>query len=131
MRPTDDAALNAIKKKELEDELRRVERNRERREQREKVKGRASNADAPSAASPGQSSADGTTPQKTGRGKKDGTARKCANCGQVGHIKTNRKSVSFRCLFCESEDFVRLASDVERFGPGDLGGLASRAELVL
>lgn len=28
------------------------------------------------------------------------TARKCANCGQVGHIKTNKKSVKCRnCNF--------------------------------
>jgi hypothetical protein len=46
---------------------------------------------------------------KPGKGRsKDGTARKCANCGQVGHIKTNRKSVQpppkFVCT-CEVPDF--------------------------
>lgn len=41
-------------------------------------------------------------PAQKGKGRsKDGTARKCANCGEVGHIKTNRKSVnSFSCPFC-------------------------------
>ena len=29
------------------------------------------------------------------------TQRKCANCGQVGHIKTNKKSVrNSKCPFC-------------------------------
>lgn len=27
--------------------------------------------------------------------ERGGTTRKCANCGQVGHIKTNKKYVSF------------------------------------
>lgn len=52
------------------------------------------------------------TPQKTtstGRGRnKDGTARKCANCGQVGHIKTNRKSVYlFICSACGTQVSVQ------------------------
>ena len=28
------------------------------------------------------------------------TQRKCANCGQVGHIKTNKKSVDAKCRNC-------------------------------
>jgi len=33
--------------------------------------------------------------------KVTGTTRKCANCGQVGHIKTNKKYV---CPFCSHEE---------------------------
>ncbi len=33
--------------------------------------------------------------------KVTGTTRKCANCGQVGHIKTNKKYV---CPSCSHED---------------------------
>lgn len=130
MNATEDSELNAMKRKKLEQELLRVERNAERREAREKLKGRGgANTNSPSgatAASPGQSdannSADGT-PQKSGRGRnKDGTARKCANCGQVGHIKTNRKSVTFRCIFC--------SSDVCEGMVGAAGEL-SRSELIL
>lgn len=50
------------------------------------------------------------TSSKPGKGRsKDGTARKCANCGQVGHIKTNRKSVKFSQSVCQCE--------VPNFGP--------------
>lgn len=118
--PTGDAELDALKKQQIEKELERIQRNADRRTAREKQKGRmaapAANTDTGSpGGGPSNSEADGT-PQKGGaagnaaggggggRGRnKDGTARKCANCGQVGHIKTNRKSVSFRCPFCLSE----------------------------
>jgi len=67
----------------LKKELERLEKNKERRLAREKGKGvhfdgAADDADSPS------SPATGTT-------KVGGTQRKCANCGQVGHIKTNKK----------------------------------------
>jgi hypothetical protein len=68
----------------------------------------------PGPSSPSISEAAGPAPtpapnaSKPGKGRsKDGTARKCANCGQVGHIKTNRKSVpspKFVCT-CEVPDF--------------------------
>lgn len=79
----------------LEQEELRLKKNRERRQQREKQKGgaRASLSaagglglgagvgfDGGSAMSPEQPSIE-----------KGGTTRKCANCGQVGHIKTNKK----------------------------------------
>lgn len=102
MQPTGDEAMDALQRQKLQQELARVERNLDRREAREKTKVRAPGSPATGVGSPGPSeTAENGTPQK-GRGKnKDGTARKCANCGQVGHIKTNRKSVSFRCVFCE------------------------------
>ena len=54
-----------------------VERNRE---QQKELQNRANTGDAGS-------------PAATGPGDKvpGGTTRKCANCGQVGHIKTNKK----------------------------------------
>jgi hypothetical protein len=68
----------------------------------------------PGPSSPSMSEVAGPAPtpapsaSKPGKGRsKDGTARKCANCGQVGHIKTNRKSVpspKFVCT-CEVPDF--------------------------
>jgi hypothetical protein len=86
----------------------------------------ASAAGSPAAASPGPGpgspdvfEAGASTPaptaaptsSKPGKGRsKDGTARKCANCGQVGHIKTNRKSVpKFSKFVCRCE--------VPNFGP--------------
>lgn len=47
-------------------------------------------------------SLDGDAPTP-GRGKQQqATQRKCANCGMVGHIKTNRKSVTTeaKCSHC-------------------------------
>ncbi|EME48941.1 hypothetical protein DOTSEDRAFT_67851 [Dothistroma septosporum NZE10] len=101
--PTGDAEKDRFAKEKLQKELARIQRNADRREARERLK-KGKTADGAShsaAASPGPSDADGPasavngnadgTPQK-GKGRtKDGTARKCANCGQVGHIKTNRK----------------------------------------
>ena len=130
LQPTGDPELDALKRQQLEKELARVTRNVDRRVAREKARGK-SYAGSPSAvASPGGGGGGAseigapassvaaalngggsvdTTPQK-GRGRnKDGTARKCANCGQVGHIKTNRKSVissntSFTCSFCQTRN---------------------------
>ncbi|WPH00041.1 putative transcription initiation factor tfiid 111 kda [Acrodontium crateriforme] len=100
--PTGDVVTDELKKQKLMAELKRIERNRDRRFARENAKRRVAGspmADSPAA---GQSDIDGppsaiegstpVNPAKPGRGRnKDGTARKCANCGQVGHIKTNRK----------------------------------------
>lgn len=101
----------------LEDELARLERNKERRFVREKAKGLHGDATSPGAA--GDPSAGGS-----GTGKTAGTQRKCANCGMVGHIKTNKKC--YNCLsstpfmpsslsssFNSSEDLLSTAS----FGP--------------
>jgi transcription initiation factor TFIID subunit 1 len=81
LQPTGDPEVDARNKKLLENELSRLNRNKERRFAREKQKGvaRASAGDSPADGVPG------------GSGKGAGTQRKCANCGQVGHIKTNKK----------------------------------------
>jgi hypothetical protein len=70
-------------------ELARLERNRERRFAREKAKGIAapSPSEAGGAGSPTSPAGSAAIPSK----QQQGTQRKCANCGQVGHIKTNKK----------------------------------------
>jgi hypothetical protein len=70
----------------MKKELARLERNRERRKAREKQKrGKSTGADI--AASP---VAEGSATPAAAE-KPTGTTRKCANCGQAGHIKTNKK----------------------------------------
>ncbi|KAK4506749.1 hypothetical protein PRZ48_000482 [Zasmidium cellare] len=118
--PTGDKEKDEYAQEMLRKELERIQRNAERREAREKAKARNKTDGSPSAAnSPGPSDADGpasaingngtadNTPQK-GKGRsKDGTTRKCANCGQAGHIKTNRKSVSsFTCKLCRHKNKI-------------------------
>ncbi|OQD82902.1 hypothetical protein PENANT_c019G04002 [Penicillium antarcticum] len=71
IQPTGDPEVDARNRKLIEAELGRLNRNKERRFAREKQKG------IPRAGDPD--------------GKPAGTQRKCANCGQVGHIKTNKK----------------------------------------
>ena len=72
----------------MKKELARLERNRERRKAREKQKrGKSLGTDiAASAASP-----EGSATPAAAVEKATGTTRKCANCGQAGHIKTNKK----------------------------------------
>jgi len=108
--------LDELVKLKIESHVVRIERNMDRRNARERQKGKVAASPSATVGSPGPSEAEGVasaaaaadastdnTPQK-GRGRnKDGTARKCANCGQVGHIKTNRKSVyTFRCAICNT-----------------------------
>ena len=130
MNPTGDPELDELKRLQLEKELARISRNADRRVAREKAKGR--HIGSPAAGSPGQSDPDGNsntdgTPQK-GRGRnKDGTARKCANCGQVGHIKTNRKSVTFTCLCCGLHECVPLDGSKKRLGDGNGTSIAGFA----
>ena len=71
----------------LEEELARLERNKDRRLARDKQKLNLQEAVAGSPASPGAGSPSAVNVKATG------TLRKCANCGQVGHIKTNKKWV--------------------------------------
>ncbi|KAJ4348134.1 uncharacterized protein N0V89_009506 [Didymosphaeria variabile] len=75
IKPTGNAEFDHQQMLKLKAEMARLQRNIERREGREKAKGIA-----PS------------------NGKSSSTPRKCANCGEVGHIKTNKKcakTVSF------------------------------------
>jgi hypothetical protein len=85
IKPTGDAEYDKQQELKLKAELARLTRNIERREGREKAKGIL-----PKQTEGGASG---------GAGKGGATPRKCANCGEVGHIKTNKKcgkSVSFQ-----------------------------------
>ena len=133
MNPTGDPEQDALRMQKLQKELARIQRNQDRRLAREKAKGKT--ADSPAGASPGgpsdadggTSTADGTLQKGRGRNK-DGTARKCANCGQVGHIKTNRKLVpTFDCMFCDSTEFEPLNGGKKRKGNGSGRGSAAAA----
>ncbi|KAG8159916.1 hypothetical protein KVR01_010553 [Diaporthe batatas] len=85
----------------LEQEELRLKKNRERRQQREKQKGgaRASLSGAAGGAGFGAGGGAGGAGFDGGSAmspeqpsiEKGGTTRKCANCGLVGHIKTNKK----------------------------------------
>lgn len=99
--PTGDAEKDEFARQHIAKELARIQRNADRREAREKAKARNASATSPPAAASPAADAEGSAsaanngaenapPKGKGRSK-DGTARKCANCGQVGHIKTNRK----------------------------------------
>ena len=88
----------------LLDELARLERNKERRYAREKAKGL------------GDGDASGVAGLSTGAGKPAGTQRRCANCGQIGHIKTNKKYVqpnftvlNYFIVFFQIADVVLIA----------------------
>lgn len=65
----------------IKKELERLEKNKARRQAREQQKELHQKASAGDAASP----------SVNGDKIPTGTTRKCANCGQVGHIKTNKK----------------------------------------
>ena len=71
--------------------MERLKRNRDRRLARDKAKvvqpGSVDGEATPDA------EANGEVPAAVATAKSSGTQRKCANCGQVGHIKTNKKSV--------------------------------------
>jgi hypothetical protein len=72
----------------MEKEKERLEKNQERRLKREKQKKILQKRDGHvGAENGGEGSPEPTIEKGTG------TTRKCANCGQVGHIKTNKKCV--------------------------------------
>ncbi|KAK5147050.1 hypothetical protein LTR04_000927 [Oleoguttula sp. CCFEE 6159] len=104
---TGDKEKDAILEKLAREELARLERNKERRHAREKAKGIHSSitGGTPSAAGSPSTTAGGT-------GKTAGTQRKCANCGQVGHIKTNKKYAtnlsSYHCRQCTKSNSSRI-----------------------
>ena len=78
----------------LEEELARLQKNQARRMQRDKTK-QALATGGGDAGSP-----DGEPATPAGGRQTQATQRKCANCGQVGHIKTNKKSVLDKCRHC-------------------------------
>jgi hypothetical protein len=81
-RPTGNADHDRLAGIRIKKELERLEKNKARRQAREQQKELHQKASTGDAGSPKSSGADKVL---------TGTTRKCANCGQVGHIKTNKK----------------------------------------
>lgn len=116
-----------------QDEMERLKRNMDRRKARERAKGKAeSPSEANSPAADGNDAGEGPTSAPTvkkGRSKKntEGTARKCANCGQVGHIKTNKKSAksTFIC-----DPVCRDPTQKDTTNAGDEGGASSEQRML-
>lgn len=71
----------------LRDELARLQRNKERRELRERQKRNTLDAQVGNPMSPNDMSPDDTIELKKRAPGKGTTNRKCANCGQTGHIR--------------------------------------------
>jgi transcription initiation factor TFIID subunit 1, fungi type len=80
------------------EELTRLQRNRDRRFAREKQKGRLNKRQG--STEPESALSPSSTPAPSVE-RPVGTTRKCANCGQAGHIKTNKKY----CPTCEYSMF--------------------------
>ncbi|KAL9055665.1 MAG: hypothetical protein Q9162_003391 [Coniocarpon cinnabarinum] len=105
LQPTGNATEDALRLQKLTEEHARLQRNADRHDARARAKGTSTNAASPepsaAAASPDQATAPDGAPVGRGKGKKKQqgqTQRKCANCGQIGHIKTNKRSVArFLC----------------------------------
>ncbi|KIK07513.1 hypothetical protein K443DRAFT_129177 [Laccaria amethystina LaAM-08-1] len=73
--PTGDADKDKRAKKRLEEEIARMKKNQERRLHRKNAK----------------IVKEGGTPMQLNRPVKPDTTRRCGHCGQMGHMKTNRK----------------------------------------
>ncbi|KAI0347944.1 hypothetical protein BDW22DRAFT_1350061 [Trametopsis cervina] len=73
--PTGDAEKDKRAKKRLEEEIARMKKNQERRLHRKNAK----------------IVKEGGTPMQLNRQVKPDTTRRCGHCGQMGHMKTNRK----------------------------------------
>ncbi|KAI1298519.1 hypothetical protein F5Y03DRAFT_367515 [Xylaria venustula] len=85
--PTADADDNRDKVKLVEKELSRLLKNQDRRQVREKQgKSKKKNVTV----NTNTSANNAASPDASGDKTAGGTTRKCANCGQVGHIKTNK-----------------------------------------
>ncbi|KAG1603315.1 hypothetical protein G6F47_001952 [Rhizopus delemar] len=80
LEPTDDVEKNARMKKRIQDQLAKLKRNAERRRQRQLTK-QAALAENPVLG--------------LIRGKREGAMRRCGNCGQLGHMKTNKNCPKF------------------------------------
>ncbi|KAK2766294.1 hypothetical protein FQN54_007811 [Arachnomyces sp. PD_36] len=79
IKPTGNAEHDARQIRRIQEELQRLNRNKERRHAREKQKGISTDV---TAMSPGRSNSP-ATPTAAGGPKTGGTQRKCANCGQT------------------------------------------------
>ncbi|GAA5834228.1 hypothetical protein JCM11251_000576 [Rhodosporidiobolus azoricus] len=102
--PSDDEGKNERRKKRLKEQLEKLKRNQERRLARKNQK---------LGLAPGQIGANGKEVVKTE------TTRVCSNCGQRGHMKTNRKCPRW-AEFNQPKTSVPSAALPTNFG----GGLA-------
>ncbi|CAJ0759751.1 18452_t:CDS:10 [Entrophospora sp. SA101] len=84
LEPTNDEERNERLKKRIQDQLARLKRNQERRQQRLAVR-EAKKAAKLSAAG------NVTSASSIVKEKKTETTRRCGNCGALGHMKTNKK----------------------------------------
>ncbi|OBZ79847.1 putative transcription initiation factor TFIID subunit [Grifola frondosa] len=75
LNPTGDADKDRRARKRIEEEIARMKKNQERRLHRKNAK----------------IVKEGGTPMQLGRPVKPDTTRRCGHCGQMGHMKTNRK----------------------------------------
>ncbi|KAI5290794.1 hypothetical protein KEM54_000422 [Ascosphaera aggregata] len=94
IRPTGDPETDARRMRHIQEELQRLQRNKERRHAREKQKGISGGSidlGSPASTVAGFPGLGALAATGAGPGKGGGTTRKCANCGMVGHIKTNKK----------------------------------------
>lgn len=102
----------------LEAELARLNKNKERRHIRDRQKGKVGPESAPGTpGSPNGPSLPGSN------SKAAGTQRRCANCGQVGHIRTNKKL----CPALQNKDFKNKAFDDAAFGGSSAAGAVGSA----
>lgn len=80
LEPSGDTEKNARMKKRIQDQLAKLKKNAERRRQRQLAK-QAALAENPVLG--------------LIRGKREGAMRRCGNCGQLGHMKTNKNCPMF------------------------------------
>ncbi|CAO3671258.1 unnamed protein product [Rhizopus stolonifer] len=93
LEPTDDDEKNARMKKRIQDQLAKLKRNAERRRQRQLTK-QAALAENPVLG--------------LIRGKREGAMRRCGNCGQLGHMKTNKNCPNFYLMNDPANNMTEL-----------------------
>ncbi|KAJ8083724.1 hypothetical protein PM082_002490 [Marasmius tenuissimus] len=102
--PTGDVEKDKRARKRLEEELARMKKNQERRLHRKNAK----------------IVKEGGTPLQLNRPLKPDTTRRCGHCGQMGHMKTNRKCPRWA-------EFNTGVGAVAGVGSGGAGGVGSPA----
>ncbi|CEG76329.1 hypothetical protein RMATCC62417_11239 [Rhizopus microsporus] len=104
--PNDDDEKTARMKKRIQDQLAKLKRNAERRRQRQLAK-QAALAENPVLG--------------LIRGKREGAMRRCGNCGQLGHMKTNKNCPNFYLM----NDPIRSLTELPATLPTDTANTIS------
>ncbi|KAG6866058.1 hypothetical protein C0991_009155 [Blastosporella zonata] len=107
--PTGDADKDKRAKKRLEEEIARMKKNQERRLHRKNAK----------------IVKEGGTPMQLNRPVKPDTTRRCGHCGQMGHMKTNRKCPRWAEFNSGTAPATPQASGNAASPPPAAGGLPS------